>query len=79
MAKYKDLEDMLRIISLAIVRQETEEKFFRRSAQASTSEVARNLFSEIADDLAKYRGKLEHRRKKIQNALDDLKSKTEDV
>lgn len=73
MSKYKDLEEMLEIISIAIVRQGTEEEFFRRSAQASTSLVAKNLLSELADDFNEYIKKLEKRRENIQTSLNDLK------
>ena len=67
------LEEMLEIISIAIVRQGTEEEFFRRSAQASTSLVAKNLLSELADDFNEYIKKLEKRRENIQTSLNDLK------
>jgi hypothetical protein len=73
MPEYKDLETMLEIVSLAIVRQETEEHFFRRSANSSTNELARSLFTEIADDMADYRKSLEVRRDKLVTALNDLK------
>ncbi len=73
MPEYKDLETMLEIVSMAIVHQETEENFFRRSANSSTNELARSLFTEIADDMADYRKGLEVRRDKLVTALNDLK------
>ena len=78
MARYRDLEDMIGIITLAIVRQETEEEFFRRSARSSTSEIAKEVFSEIAEDLARYRESLEARRQRLLNALNDLKARQGD-
>ena len=45
MTQFRDLETMIEILDLTIARQEAEEQFFRRSAQASTSEVAQSLFS----------------------------------
>ncbi len=72
MAEFRDIEDMIEILSLAIARQETEEEFFRRSAEASTNEVAKALFMEIAEDLAAYRLGLEKRKKKLMDAKEDL-------
>jgi YHS domain-containing protein len=63
---------MIEILSLAIARQETEEEFFRRSSEASTNEVAKALFTEIAEDLAAYRQGLEKRKKKLMDAKEDL-------
>lgn len=74
MSEHKDLEEMIDIITLAIARQEPEEEFFRRSAEASTSEVARALFLEIAEDLARYCKSLETRRQRLLGALKDLKT-----
>jgi hypothetical protein len=64
---------MIEILSLAAARQEAEELFFRRSATASTSKLARDLFTEIAADLQEYRQKLERRKDKLLSALADLK------
>jgi len=72
MSSYHDLETMIDILSLAIARQEMEERFFRRSAEASSSKVAKDLFVEIADDLARYCEKLEQRKQQLLNALNDL-------
>ena len=63
---------MVEILSLAIVRQEAEEQFFRRSAQSSSSEVAKSLLIEIADDLKSYCKNLEQRKQKLLGALEDL-------
>ena len=73
MAQYKDLEDMIEILGVAIVGQETEEQFFRRSAEASTSAVAKALFLEIAEEFVGYRRNLEARKRKLEEALEDLK------
>ena len=72
MAKHRDIEDMIEILTIAAVRQETEEQFFRRSANASSNEVAKSLFSEIADDLNKYVKNLEERKNKLLDALKQL-------
>lgn len=74
MNELKDMETMLEILSMAIVCLETEESFFRRSAQSSTSEVAKNLFSEIADDFTGYRKNLDERKSRILDAVDTLKA-----
>jgi YHS domain-containing protein len=72
MPEHREIEDMIEILTIAIVRQETEEQFFLRSAHASTSEVAKALFLEIADDLKRYSESLETRRGKLMGALADL-------
>lgn len=77
MAEYPDIENMIEILGIAIARQEMEEQFFRRSAAASSSEVAKSLFNEIAEDLGRYCNGLEQRRQKLLNALDDLKKASE--
>ena len=73
----KDIGEMIEVLSIAIVRGEAECEFFRRSAKASTSSVAKALFSEIAEELGKYRQSLAERRQKLLDALGDLK-KAED-
>lgn len=70
----KDLLAMIEIITTTIEINTREEQFYRRSADASTREVARALFLEIADDLLKYREKLEGRRNKLMDALNDLRA-----
>lgn len=77
MAEVKDLERILEIISLAIVRQETEEAFFRRSAASSTSQDAKNLFTEIADDMARCRKNLDDRKDKLFQALSSTRNPRE--
>lgn len=74
MSKFRDLETMIEILDLTIARQEAEEKFFRRSAQASSNEVAQSLFTELAGDMRKYLNTLEQRRLKLIDALDMLSS-----
>lgn len=73
MAQHKDLEDMIEILGIAIVGQETEEQFFRRSAEASSSAVGKALFLEIAEEFVGYRRNLEARKQKLEGALEDLK------
>ncbi|MDD4859032.1 MAG: hypothetical protein PHR56_02350 [Dehalococcoidales bacterium] len=70
----KDLLAMIEIITTTIEINTREEDFYRRSAKASTREVARVLFLEIADDIRVYREKLENRRRKLMDALSDLQS-----
>jgi rubrerythrin len=72
MSNFQDIETMIEILGLAIARQEEEEQFFRRSAQASSNDVARSLFTEIADDTKKYIKTLELRKQKLLDALEDL-------
>ena len=75
MSEYRDLEEMIEVLNVAIARQEAEEQFFRRSAKASTSEFSRTIFSEISEELTTYVNTLEKRREKLSSALNDLKSK----
>jgi YHS domain-containing protein len=75
MSEYRDLEDMIEVLNIAIIRQETEEQFFRRSSNASTSEFSRTMFSRISEELAAYVKTLEERREKLAIALNDLKAK----
>lgn len=72
MSQFRDLERMIEILDHTIARQEAEEKFFRRSARASTNEVARSLFNELADDMKNYVDSLEQRKKKLLDALKSL-------
>ncbi len=74
MAERKDLETMIEVVSLAIVRQETEEAFFRRSAGSSTCGTACSLFTEIADEIAGYVLHLKGKREKLVIELNDLKN-----
>ncbi len=69
MATDKDLKQMIEIITTAIVIHEREEELFRRSARASTSERAKNLFSEIADELHSHVNLLNDKKQKL---VDDL-------
>lgn len=72
MSQFHDLETMIEILDLTIARQESEEEFFRRSAADSTSEVARALFKELADDIKDFIDGLESRKQKLLGALEDL-------
>ena len=75
--QHKDIQDMIEVLSISIVREEAEEQFYRRSASASTSKVARDLFLEIADEVEKHRQNLEQRQKRFLDALDDLQKAKE--
>jgi len=72
MSQFRDLETMIEILGHTIARFEAEEQFFRRSAQASTSEVAQALFNELADDMKNYIDNLAQRRLKLLDALETL-------
>lgn len=71
---YKDLLDMIEIINTTIEIDAREEEFYRRSAAASTREVAKALFLEIADDVKGYLNKLRARRQRLWDALHDLET-----
>ena len=60
----KDLDEIIEALTLSIVRQETEERFYRRSAEKTSTEEASVLFLNIAEDLKKYRKRLEEKRLK---------------
>jgi YHS domain-containing protein len=72
MSEYTDMQDMMDILAIAIAREECEERFFRRSAEASSGQIARAMFSEIADDFKRYYESLEARKEKLLGALADL-------
>lgn len=72
MHDYREIETMLEIVELAISRQEAEIDFFRRSAEASSSEAAKSLFVELAEELTVFCEGLEERRKNLLNTLNDL-------
>ncbi|MEJ2690180.1 MAG: hypothetical protein P8130_09565 [Deltaproteobacteria bacterium] len=72
MSQFRDIETMVEILNLTIARQEAEEKFFRRSALASSNEVAHSLFTELADDMKNYINNLERRRQRLLDALEAL-------
>ncbi|MFH0768636.1 MAG: hypothetical protein V1932_03595 [Chloroflexota bacterium] len=72
MQENRNMRDMIEVLSIAIVREQTEEDFFRRSAKASTSKVAADLYLEIAEELAEHRRNLETRKQKLEGALKDL-------
>ncbi len=72
MQEHRDLRDMMEVLGIAIVREEAEEDFFRRSAKASTSKVAVDLYLEIAEEFAKQKQSLEARKQKLEIALSDL-------
>ena len=72
MQQRRDLRAMIEVLSLAIVREETEEEFFRRSAKESTNKVAAALYLEIAEELGRHRQSLEARKQRLEGALGDL-------
>ncbi len=74
MTDYKDLEEMIGVLTTAIAIHEREEMFFRRSAEASTNERAKSLFSEIAEELRSHVKLLEARREKLTEELKKLKA-----
>jgi hypothetical protein len=65
---------MIEILITVIATDEKEEEFFRRSANASSSEAAEALSLEIAEDLFSHRRTLEARKRKLVDALKDLES-----
>lgn len=65
MALAKDIQEMISVLTTAVAIHEREEQFFRRSAAASTSQVAKDLFSEIADELKSHVIMLESRKQKL--------------
>jgi len=73
---HKDMTDMIEVITTSIEINAREEDFYRRSAAASGSEVARALFLEIADDVQKHVTALQARRRKLCDALRDLEMST---
>jgi YHS domain-containing protein len=75
MSEHRDIEDMIEVLNIAIIRQETEEQFFRRSANASTSDFSRTMFARISGELSAYIKTLEERKEKLTAALKDLKVK----
>jgi YHS domain-containing protein len=77
MDQYEDMEEMIHIISTAIAKLESEKEFFHRSSQASSSEVSKALFLEIAEDFGDHLNRLEARKKKLEIALQDLKTARE--
>ncbi len=72
-ASLKDLEEMSEIITTAIEIHGRERDFFTRSARNATGQVAKSLFSELADDLDKNLNGLVARKRKVTTALDDLR------
>jgi hypothetical protein len=57
------------MLALAIVRQRSDEDFFRRSAEASTSPPAKLVLTEIADSMGECRRQLEGRKALLIQAL----------
>jgi rubrerythrin len=72
MSESANLRAIIDVLTIAIGREEWEEQFFRRSAEASTYEVAKTMFSEIADECAGHREDLEKRKEKLEETLKEL-------
>jgi rubrerythrin len=75
MSEYTDLQDMIDVLTIAIAREESEERFFRRSCKASTHKIACEMFEEIAGEYANHSQTLESRRQMLMEALEDLRKK----
>jgi rubrerythrin len=75
MSEYSDLQDMIDVLTIAIAREESEERFFRRSCKASTHKIACEMFEEIAGEYASHSQTLESRRQVLMEALEDLKKR----
>ena len=73
MSEYTDLQDMIDVIDIAIAREESEERFFRDSCNASTHKIACEMFDEIAEGYANHSKTLESRKQILVKALEDLK------
>lgn len=74
MANYRDLDEMIGVLTTAIAIHEREEMFFRRSARLSTSEQAKSLFAEIADELRSHVKLLEAKKETLTEELEKLKT-----
>ena len=72
MSESDDLHDMIDVLTIAIAREESEARFFKRSAEASTHKIASEMFQEIAEEFAGLRKSLESRKEILTEALADL-------
>ena len=77
MSEYTDLQDMIDVLTRAIAREESEERFFRRSCEASIHKMACEMFGEIAGEFASHRQSLELRKQVLTKALEDLEEAKE--
>ena len=73
MSEYTDLQDMIDVLNIAISREESEERFFRRSCKASSHKLACEMFEEIAGEYASHTKNLESRKQVLIEALEDLR------
>ena len=73
MSEYTDLQDMIDVLNIAISREESEARFFRRSCGASTHKMACDMFEEIAGEYDNHSKSLELRKQVLVEALEDLK------
>ena len=71
---HKELMDMIEILNTTVEINARDEQFYRRSAVASTNEVAKALFLEIANDVEQYLNKMRERRQRLRDALRDLEA-----
>ena len=72
MSASDDLREMIDILTIAIAREEYEERFFRRSSRACRNEVACKMFDEIAGEFDSHCKSLESRKKVLMAALEDI-------
>jgi rubrerythrin len=77
MPRSEDIEIMIQALAMTIAVHEREEAFFRRSAAISTSEEAKALFEEIADDARNHVSSLSNRKNKLTDQLAVLKDRTD--
>ena len=72
MPALNDIKEMIDILTIAITREETEERFFRRSAEACKDEVACRMFDEIAGEFESHKKSLEARKAVLVTAMADM-------
>jgi rubrerythrin len=72
MSALGDLREMIDILSVAIAREENEERFFRRSARACKAEVACRMFDEIAGEFESHKKSLAERKEVLVTMMEDM-------
>ena len=72
MPAINDIKEMIDILTIAITREETEERFFRRSAEACKDEVACRMFDEISGEFESHKKSLEARKAVLVTAMEDM-------
>jgi rubrerythrin len=73
MSALDNIKEIIDILTVAITREETEERFFRRSAEACKDEVACRMFDEIAGEFNSHKQSLESRKQVLMETLEDMK------